>query len=191
MAATEMVTVPAARRSSVALIPFALAGAAVSLGLGVYAREHSPAGRGIFTLGFPAVINMKAWLTTLAFVLVLFQLMSALRMYGELPWPATMPRWLPQAHRWSGTVAVVATLPVAYHCLWSLGYQSTDARHVAHAILGCAFYGAFTTKMLVLRSERVPSWALPVVGGLVFTTLMGLWLTASLWFFTRVTFPGF
>jgi hypothetical protein len=190
MSTTEMASV-AQRRSATALIPLVGAGAAVSIALGVYAREHDPSGRGIFTLGFPAVINMKAWLTTLAFVLVLFQFLSALRLYGELPWPATLPRWLPQAHRWSGTVAFVATVPVAYHCLWSLGYQSTDARHVLHSILGCAFYGAFTTKMLVLRSERVPGWALPAVGGLVFAILVGLWLTASLWFFANVTFPGF
>ena len=116
---------------------------------------------------------------------------DALRLYGELSWPATVPRWLAPAHRWSGTIAFVATIPVAYHCLWSLGYESIDTRHVAHSIMGCAFYGAFTTKMLVLRSQRVPGWALPAVGGLVFVILVGIWLTAALWFFANVTFPGF
>jgi hypothetical protein len=187
-----MAPVPVANpRSAKALLPLALAGAAVSLGLGVYGREHTPAGRGIFTLGFPAVINMKAWLTTFAVALVLFQLASALRMYGRLSWPRTMPGWLPFAHRWSGTAAFVLTLPVAYHCLWSLGFQTVDSRRMIHSLLGCAFYGVFTTKMLSLRSTRLPGWTLPVVGGLLFTTLVGLWLTASLWFFTNVTFPGF
>jgi hypothetical protein len=37
----------------------------------------------------------------------------------------------------------------------------------------------------------VPGWALPAVGGLVFSVLVGLWLTAALWFFANVTFPGF
>ena len=32
----------------------------------------------------------------------------------------------------------------------------------------------------------MPGWALPVFGGLVFTALVGLWLTSSLWFFTTV-----
>jgi hypothetical protein len=191
MSATELVSVPASRRRAAALVPPVLVGAAVAVGLGVYAKEHTPSGRGIFTLGFPAVINMKAWLTTLAFALVLFQFLSALRLYGELPWPARLPRWLAPAHRWSGTIAFVATVPVAYHCLWSLGYQSVDTRHVAHSILGCAFYGAFATKMLVLRSDRVPGWALPAVGGLAFSIVVGLWLTAALWFFANVTFPGF
>ena len=29
----------------------------------------------------------------------------------------------------------------------------------------------------------MPGWALPVVGGLVFAFLVGLWLTSALWFF--------
>jgi hypothetical protein len=182
---------PPVPKSAKAFLAFAAAGAAVSVGLGVYGREHTPAGRGIFTLGFPAVINMKAWLTTFAMALVLLQLWSALRMYGRLAWPRTTPRWLPFAHRWSGTAAFVLTLPVAYHCLWSLGFQTVDARRLVHSLLGCAFYGAFTTKMLSLRSTRLPGWSLPAVGGLLFTTMVGLWLTAALWFFTNVTFPGF
>jgi hypothetical protein len=187
----QVVPVPAVPRTAKALLPLAAAGAVVSLGLGVYGRQHTPSGRGIFTLGFPAVINMKAWLTTLALVLVLFQLGSALRMYGRLSWPRTMPQWVPFAHRWSGTAAFVATLPVAYHCLWALGFETVDGRRLAHSLLGCTFYGVFTTKMLALRSSRLPGWALPVIGGVLFTTLVGLWLTAALWFFTNVTFPGF
>ena len=30
----------------------------------------------------------------------------------------------------------------------------------------------------------MPGWALPVAGGLVFSLLVGLWLTSALWFFT-------
>jgi hypothetical protein len=187
----QVVPAPAVPRSAKALLPLAAAGAAVSLALGVYGRQHTPSGRGIFTLGFPAVINMKAWLTTLALALALFQIGSALRMYGRVSWPRTMPRWVPYAHRWSGTAAFVATLPVAYHCLWSLGFQTVDGRRLAHSLFGCAFYGVFTSKMLSLRSSRLPAWALPIVGGLLFTSLVGLWLTASLWFFTNVAFPGF
>ena len=54
---------------------------------------------------------------------------------------------------------------------------------LAHSVLGCAFYGAFVTKMLVLRSNRVPRWALPLIGGLLFAVLAGVRLTSSLWFF--------
>ncbi len=102
----------------------------------------------------------------------------------------TKPAWLPTLHRWSGTAAFLLTLPVAYHCLWALGFEATDARVVTHSILGCAFYGAFTTKLLVLRSDRLPGWALPLVGGTLVTLLTGVWLTSSLWYFTSVGFPG-
>src|SRR5262249_31337268 len=121
-----------------------------------------------------------------------FQLVSAVAMYGRLPFVGATPRWLPVAHRWSGTAAFVLSLPVAYHCLWALGFRSDgDARVVAHSILGCAFYGAFTTKLLALRSKRLPGWALPVIGATLVTVLTAVWLTSALWFFTNVDFPAF
>ena len=166
------------------------AGGAVSLTIGVYAKVHTPTGRGIFAFGFPAVLPMKAWFTTAALALVIVQVATAFRMYGRLRIPRAMPDWFPALHRWSGTVAFLLTLPVAYHCLWALGFQSFTTRQLVHSILGCAFYGAFTTKMLALRSNRLHGWTLPIVGGLLVALLTGLWLTSSLWFFTNVGFPG-
>ena len=32
----------------------------------------------------------------------------------------------------------------------------------------------------------MPGWALPVVGGLLFTVLVLIWLTSSLWFFRTI-----
>ena len=81
--------------------------------------------------------------------------------------------------------------PVAYHCLWALGFQSDDTRSLAHSLFGCFFYGAFATKVLVVRAKGLPGWALPVAGGAVLTALVGVWLTSSLWYFTTVDFPGF
>ncbi|HMG43888.1 MAG TPA: DUF6529 family protein [Acidimicrobiales bacterium] len=173
-----------------ALLAAAAAGAAVALALGTYGRVHEPTGGSITTFGFPTVLSMKAWLATGAFVLAIGQLTSALAMWGHLPGVHTRPPWLPFVHRWSGTAAFVVTLPVAYHCLWSLGFQDTDSRVLAHSLFGCAFYGAFTTKMLALRSDRLPRMALPVLGGLLVTCLTVLWLTSSLWFFQNVGFPG-
>jgi hypothetical protein len=37
--------------------------------------------------------------------------------------------------------------------------------------------------MLGLRRPGLPGWALPVLGGLLFTVLVGLWWTSALWFF--------
>jgi hypothetical protein len=55
---------------------------------------------------------------------------------------------------------------------------------LVHSLLGTFFYGAFTAKMLLLTRRGLPGWALPVIGGAVFTALAGLWLSAALWFFT-------
>jgi hypothetical protein len=37
--------------------------------------------------------------------------------------------------------------------------------------------------MLLLSRPNLPGWSLPVIGGLTFSALTGLWLTASVWFF--------
>jgi hypothetical protein len=180
----------APRSDGVALLAAAMAGGAVAVALGTYGRVHDPTGGSITTFGFPEVLPMKAWFTTAVLALALAQLVSALALWGRLPGVRSVPRWLPPVHRWSGTAAFVVSLPVAYHCLWSLGFQDADARVLIHSLVGCAFYGAFATKMLALRIERLPGWALPVIGGLLVTCVTVLWLTSSLWFFTNVGFPG-
>jgi hypothetical protein len=168
----------------------AVAGASVAVALGTYGRVHEPTGDSIATFGFPAVLPMKAWFTTAVALLALAQLASALAMWGRLPGVRASSSWVAPVHRWSGTVAFVVSLPVAYHCLWSLGFRDTDTRVLVHSLLGCAFYGAFATKLLALRIERLPAWALPVIGGLLVTCLTVIWLTSSLWFFTNIGFPG-
>ena len=180
-------------RPQLVLIPL-LAGAAVSTALGVYGGLHEPTGRAITTLGFSGLINMKAWLTTFATLLALFQLGSALRMFGRIG-HGPAPAWVPTAHRLSGTLAIILTLPVAFHCLWSLGYQTgygaIDTRVITHSIAGTAFYGALVAKLLTLRIRRLPGWALPVFAGLTFALLVVIWLSSSLWFFRNFGFPEF
>jgi hypothetical protein len=70
------------------------------------------------------------------------------------------------------------------HCLYALGFEAYEPRVLVHSLLGCLFYGAFTVKMLALPRKGLPGWTLPVFGGVVFTALVGLWLTSALWFFT-------
>jgi hypothetical protein len=43
--------------------------------------------------------------------------------------------------------------------------------------------------MIGLRLDGMPKWALPVLGGTVLALVVILWLTASLWFFTRSGVP--
>jgi hypothetical protein len=177
-------------RARMLLVAAAAAGAAVALGLGVYGRVHDPTGARITTFGFPSVLAMKAWLGTVAAVLAINQLLTALALWGRLPGVRRVPPWLGAVHRWSGTAAFVVSLPVAYHCLWSLGFQDTGVRQLVHSLAGCAFYGAITTKLLVLRIDGLPKFTLPIVGGLLVVSLTVVWWTSSLWFFTNVGFPG-
>jgi hypothetical protein len=173
---------------TIRLLSLALVGAAVSVALGVYGRLHDPTFKAITTLGiFSTVLTMKVWLATIVFALALVQLITALMIFGKLRLGAVgTPRWASPTHRWSGRIAFLLSIPVAYHCLWSLGFQSNTTRVVLHSLLGCFFYGVFVTKMLVLHAKRLPGWALPWVGGLTFTALVSIWLTSSLWFFTTI-----
>jgi uncharacterized protein DUF6529 len=158
---------------STTLLLVLTAGAAVSVALGVYANEHTPTHEKPYTLFFSDTVNLKVWFATVVVILAVAQVLLALRIYGKLHWPKTAPSWLGSAHRLSGTLAFAISLPVAYQCLWGLGFQSSDmaghasTRVLIHSITGCAFYGAF-----------------PVIGGIVFSALVVIFLTASVWFFT-------
>jgi hypothetical protein len=164
-------------------------GAAVALTLGVYGNVHDPSQKLVFTLFFSSTISMKVWLGTVALVFAIAQVTTAAWLFGRLPW--TAPAWLGEVHRISGRLAFLVSLPVAYHCLWSLGFQDTDTRVLAHSLLGCAFYGAFAAKVLIVRSKGLPGLALPAAGGTVFAVLVAVWLTSSLWFIDDSGFPGF
>ena len=136
-----------------------------------------------FHLFFSDTIHMKAWLATGAITLALFQVLSAARLFELFHW-APSGRFWSRMHRVSGYLAILLTLPVAYHCIFLLGFDTTNPRVAIHSILGSAFYGAFAIKVILVRSRGFPGWALPVAGGLLFAILAGLWLTSSLYLFS-------
>jgi hypothetical protein len=175
---------PKQRASAAKLLVPTAVGGAVALSLGVYGNLHEGTGIAVNVAGFSSPLTVKVWLASLAFLLALLQLVSALAMWGKLPGPKPAPSWVGPLHRWSGRLAFLATVPVAIHCLYALGFQAYEPRVLVHSVLGCLFYGAFTVKMLVLPRKGLPGWTLPVFGGVVFTALVCLWLTSSLWFFT-------
>jgi hypothetical protein len=168
-------------RSGTGLLLAGTIGALVALTLGIYGNVHDPASDLAITLGFKDTITMKVWLATVAIVFALFQLFSALWMYGRLPL-RDAPSWIGSAHRISGRLAFLVSLPVAYHCLYQLAFQNTTTRVLAHSLLGCLFYGAFAAKVTVVRSHNLPGIALPIAGGLVFTVLVAVWLTSGFWY---------
>lgn len=159
-------------------------GALVAVALGVYGNVHDPTGEALNLAGFSDGLHAKAWLGSAAFALAIVQVLSAMAMWGKLP-GFTAGRGTEILHRWSGRIAVVVSLPVAAHCLYALGFQDFDTRVLVHSLMGCFFYGLFVCKMVVLTRSRTPGWALPVMGAAVFTALVGLWVTSSLWFFSE------
>jgi hypothetical protein len=164
------------------LVPIAI-GAGVSVALGVYGNLHQGTGIAVGILGFSSLITAKVWTATAAAVLAIVQLVSA-----RLMWRPNTGSWVAPLHRWSGRLAFLLTLPVMVHCLYAVGFSTFDLRSAVHSVLGCFFFGAFTVKMLILPKRNLPGWVLPVAGGLVFTALIGLWATSSLWFFTTSGF---
>jgi Family of unknown function (DUF6529) len=173
---------PKTGNASAGLVIAVVLGAAAAVGLGVFAKLHEPRLYAINLAGFSSGTSVKAWLATVALLLAVLQLCSAFVMYGLVPRIKTPP-WIGTVHVWSGRAAVLVTVPVAVHCLYALGFQSYDSRVLAHSMLGCFFYGAFVTKMLVLTRQGVQAWVLPIAGGLVFFSLVFIWLTSALWFF--------
>lgn len=171
-----------ARTGAKLMVPL-LIGAAVMVSLGVYGRTHTPTGIAVSIAGFSGPLTVKVWLTTGAALLATVQLLSALAMWGRLP-GVVAGAWTDALHRWSGRAAFLLVVPVAVHCLYALGFQDYDTRTLVHSTLGCVFFGAFTMKMLTLPKRGLAGWVLPTIGGVVFATLIALWLTSSVWFFT-------
>ena len=188
-AAAETAPEPPDRIGGAGLLAAGAMGAAVAIALGLYGNAHDPQTDLAITLGFADTITMKVWLTTIAVLFALLQVFTALWMYGRLP-IASRPSWLADAHRISGRLAFLFTLPVAYHCLYQLAFQDTTTRVLAHSLLGCLFYGAFATKVTLIHMPgRAGVW-LPVIGGTVFALLVATWVTSGLWFITTSGIPS-
>lgn len=158
--------------------------AVFALTAGVLAREIGGPRGEYFDLFFSDTIHMKAWLASLALAFGLFQLFSAAWIFGKLPW--RKPSWVNAAHRWSGRLAFVFVLPVAYHCIFQLGFQTGTTRSYTHSLLGSAFFGAYAAKITIVKLRRFPVLVLPIAGGILFTVLLAVWWTSSLWFFRTI-----
>jgi hypothetical protein len=155
-------------------------GTAVSVGLGVYGRLHTPTGYAVNIAGFSNGPAAKAFLATIVMILAIVQTVTAMGIYGRIPLRGA---WVSPLHRWSGRLAVLISVPVAVHCLYALGFQAYDGRVITHSIFGCFLYGAFVFKMLILTRDDSPGWVLPLAGGLVLSGLTALWVTAVAYFF--------
>ena len=162
------------------LLVFAL----VTLTVGLVASKtvRQPYGTPFFQLFFSDTLHMKAWLLTAALLLALGQLLTASRIYEVLHFPPG-GRFYHVVHRWSGLTAMLLTLPVAYHCIFLLGFGTYNTRAYIHSLLGSFLYGALLAKVLIVRSNGFRAWALPIAGVALFSILLGLWLTSGFPFF--------
>jgi hypothetical protein len=141
------------------------------------------------TTVFSSVIAAKAWFTTFAIVFAVVQVLTGARIFGHLQRfvPIGRPR-VNRVHRWSGRLAILCTLPVAFQCITVLGFRHTDTRVLVHSIAGSLLYGVVAVKLFFVHDSDHPRWTLPLVGGTLFAVLVTLWGTGSVWYFTQVRF---
>ena len=138
---------------------------------------------------FTSTIAAKAWFATAAIVLAIVQVSTGARIFGKLQRVIPIGRpYINRIHRWSGRLAFLCTLPVAFHCIFLLGFQTVNARVLVHSILGSFVYGVFAVKFFFVRDRDHPRWTLPLVGGTLFAVLAALWGTSAYWYFTQVRF---
>jgi Family of unknown function (DUF6529) len=138
---------------------------------------------------FSSTIAMKAWLASGALLLGLVQISTGARIFGKLEHLVPIGRpHVNRVHRWSGRLAILLTLPVAFHCIFILGFQTVNTRVLVHSIFGSFVYGVLVVKLFFVHDARHPRWTLPLVGGTMFAVLATLWLTSSFWYFTEVRF---
>ena len=90
-------------------------------------------------------------------------------------------------HKLVGALTFMVTLPVAYHCLWALGFQTHSARAAVHSLAGCAFYGAYAAKMTAVRRTDRSRWMIPLAGASVFALLVVVCWTGAQWYFMDVS----
>lgn len=157
-----------------------LVGTAVAVTLGVIGSTQAVP-RNLPVWWFTSVQSMKAWLSTGVLVLLVGQVVTASWMYGWIPGLRAGPAWVRTLHRASGTLAFLASLPVAFYCLYGFGFDTLTPRTFAHSVAGCVFYGVFASKMTGLRMSRLPSWAIPVLGGLLFASFVIAWWLSAWW----------
>ena len=166
-------------RPAALAVPLA-AGAATALALGVYASVHEPTGRDFVLTGFDSASAWKSAFASVTVVLFVIQITLGLRITGRAGPRRPPPPWAADLHRLVGTVAFGFSIPVVFHCIWTLGYRASDTRLAVHSLLGCVAYGLYVAKVLAARTDDRPAWALPVTGSLLGITMLVVWWSSAL-----------
>ena len=181
----------AARRSAAwRLAAIGLAGAAATGALSAAGRLCAPNYTfSLFGKTGLAAITLKPLLASVVLGLVTVQVLLALWLYRKLPLAGSPPRPVRLTHRIIGFALFAVTIPIAVHCLLAYGVQLSSARVAVHSLAGCFFYGAFTAKVLLVQSRRLPGWTLPAAGGALAILVTVLWYTSALWYYNGYQLP--
>ncbi|MBY8882571.1 DUF6529 family protein [Streptomyces sp. PLK6-54] len=167
------------------LLPFAAA-----VGVYEWASHVTPDyNAGLFGVNGVDTFELKARLATALLGLAVIQLLLALWMYGRVPGGRPAPKPVRTTHRVIGLLAFLLSLPIAIHCITAYGFETTNARVTIHSSCGCLLYGAFVAKVVVVRSRRLPGWALPLAGSVLICAIGVMWYSAALWVFNGDTLP--
>src|SRR3954464_1448488 len=164
-----------------------LAAVLVAGGLYAFGTQHTPDYTiSLFGKTGTETYKLKSWLATGVLAFAAVQLGLALWMYGRLPWIGVAAPQIGPVHRAIGALAILLTIPIAYHCVLAYGVQTgVDTRVAVHSVAGCFIYGAFLAKIVLVQAPRwrLPGWVLPLVGGTLVVTVAVLWYTSALWYF--------
>ncbi len=181
--------VTAARNRSAPFVAVFL-GAAIAVAIYVFGRNHTPDyGTSLFGNAGTETYSVKAWIATGVLVLAVLQITSAAWIFGKLPRVPPASRGVKLGHRLIGALAILATLPVAYHCMFAYGVQTMTARVAVHSIAGCVLYGVILVKIAGVRLRQMPARTLPLAGGTLFALVVLLWYTSALWKFNNYSLP--
>ena len=124
-----------------------VAGTAVSIGLGVYGRLHTPTGYAVNIAGFSNGPAAKAALASVAMAFGVVQVVTALGIYGRIPLRGA---WLSPVHRWSGRLAVLISVPVVVIPGNDQTHASVNGRIAAAKIPGAVLHA------LPIEDKEVP-----------------------------------
>ncbi len=152
--------------------------------LGAYGRLHAPTGQSDWHPFFSRMITYKSWSATAALFSAMFQVGTGMIVHRRTD-PRATSSLLASWHRLSGFCAFILTLPVAFHCLWALGFAPSIGlnRRFVHSVAGCLLYGGYATKVLTVSRRGRPRWALPVIGSALFVAFAVVTATSAGWFF--------
>ncbi|MDE0605845.1 MAG: DUF6529 family protein [Acidimicrobiaceae bacterium] len=136
-----------------------VAGAAAATALGVYSVLHEPTGRDFVLWGFESAAAWKNALTLVVASLLVAQAVLSIKSAGMFGFRASTREGLLELQRLLATLAIGFSLPVAFHCVWVLGFGSNSLALTLHSILGCVAYGCVVAALWPNRNERTRSEA--------------------------------